>query len=217
MAIPPKDLAALRQDYSQRGLDLPELDPDPLRQFQAWLKEAHDSGLIEPNAMTLATVDSAGRPWTRTVLLKACDPRGFTFFTNYNGAKAAHLEAQSSVAVTFWWGALERQVNITGFVSKVDRQESEAYFAVRPLASQLGAWASPQSAPIEGRAHLERLFAESERRFAGGDVPCPPHWGGYRLAPETIEFWQGRRSRLHDRFRFTRNGETQWMVERLAP
>jgi pyridoxamine 5'-phosphate oxidase len=224
MALPPQDLAALRQDYSLRGLDLSELDADPIRQFQVWLKEARDAGLIEPNAMTLATVDPSGVPWTRTVLLKACDSRGFSFFTNYDGAKAAHLEANPCAALTFWWGALERQVNVTGAVAKVAREESEAYFAVRPLASQLGAWASPQSTPIEGRAHLEALFAESERRFAGQPVPCPPHWGGYRLAPNTVEFWQGRRSRLHDRFRFTRSGAEDarpdgalWTVQRLAP
>ena len=217
MAIPPQDLAALRQDYSQRGLDLPELDRDPIHQFQHWLKEAHDSGLIEPNAMTLATVDASGGPWTRTVLLKACDPRGFSFFTNYDGAKAAHIAADSRAALTFWWGALERQVNVTGRLSKVSREESEAYFAVRPLASQLGAWASPQSTPIEGRAQLERLFEECRQRFAGAEVPCPAHWGGYRLEPETIEFWQGRRSRLHDRFRFTRSGGEGWGVQRLAP
>jgi pyridoxamine 5'-phosphate oxidase len=224
MALPPKDLAALRQDYSSRGLDLSELDADPIRQFQAWLKEAHDAGLIEPNAMTLATVDASGRPWTRTVLLKACDARGFSFFTNYDGAKAAHLEANPRAALTFWWGALERQVNVTGAVARVERQESEAYFAVRPLASQLGAWASPQSTPLEGRAHLESLFEESQQRYAGRQVPCPPHWGGYRLDPETVEFWQGRRSRLHDRFRFTRSGGeggqgrgALWTVQRLAP
>jgi pyridoxamine 5'-phosphate oxidase len=217
MALPPQDLAALRQEYSQRGLDLPELDSDPIRQFQHWLKEAHDSGIIEPNAMTLATVDASGRPWTRTVLLKACDQRGFSFFTNYDGAKAAHIAGDPRAALTLWWGALERQVNVTGLLSKVTREESEAYFTVRPLASQLGAWASPQSTPIEGRAHLERLFEECRQRFAGAPVPCPPQWGGYRLEPETIEFWQGRRSRLHDRFRFTRTSGAGWEVQRLAP
>jgi pyridoxamine 5'-phosphate oxidase len=217
MALPPQDLAALRLDYSQRGLDLSELDRDPIRQFQHWLREARDSGLIEPNAMTLATVDASGAPWTRTVLLKACDHLGFSFFTNYNGAKASHIAADPRAALTFWWGALERQVNITGRLSKVSREESEAYFAVRPLASQLGAWASPQSTPIEGRAQLEKLFEECQQRFAGAEVPCPAHWGGYRLVPETIEFWQGRRSRLHDRFRFTRSGAEGWEIVRLAP
>jgi pyridoxamine 5'-phosphate oxidase len=217
MALPPQDLAALRQEYSQRGLDLSELDSDPIRQFLHWLKEAHDSGMIEPNAMTLATVDAAGKPWTRTVLLKACDQKGFSFFTNYDGAKAAHIAADPRAALTFWWGALERQVNVTGHLSKVPREESEAYFAVRPLASQLGAWASPQSMPLEGRAHLERLFEECKQRFAGAPVPCPKHWGGYRLEPDTVEFWQGRRSRLHDRFRFTRQSGSDWEVQRLAP
>jgi pyridoxamine 5'-phosphate oxidase len=217
MAFPPVDLAALRQDYSKRGLDFSDLDKDPILQFQHWLKEAHESGIIEPNAMTLATVDENGGPWTRTVLLKACDTRGFSFFTNYNGTKAAHLEANPRAALTFWWGALERQVNITGSVGKVSREESEAYFAVRPLASRLGAWASPQSSPLEGRDQLERLFAECEQRFAGVEVPCPEHWGGYRLRPDTIEFWQGRRSRLHDRFRFTRSQTDEWSVGRLAP
>ena len=166
---------------------------------------------------TLATVDASGRPWTRTVLLKACDESGFSFFTNYDGAKAAHIAADPRAALTFWWGALERQVNVTGYLSKVPREESEAYFAVRPLASQLGAWASPQSMPLEGRAHLERLFEECKQRFAGAPVPCPKHWGGYRLEPDTVEFWQGRRSRLHDRFRFTRQSGSDWEVQRLAP
>lgn len=217
MATPSIDLAALRQEYSQRGLDLTDLDRDPVLQFQRWMKEAHDVGIIEPNAMTLATVDEAGVLWSRTVLLKACDARGFSFFTNYNGAKAAHLAANPRAALTFWWGALERQVNITGSVSKVSRKESESYFAMRPLASQLGAWASPQSEPINGRTHLEQLFAECERRFAGGQVPCPEHWGGYRLEPSSIEFWQGRRSRLHDRFRFQRSQAGGWVLDRLAP
>jgi pyridoxamine 5'-phosphate oxidase len=196
---------------------LPELEENPIRQFQRWLKEAHDTRILEPNAMTLGTVDRAGAPWTRTVLLKACDERGFSFFTNYNGTKAAHLENNSSAALTFWWGALERQVNITGRVAKVTREESTAYFAVRPLASQLGAWASPQSTPIAGRAELEALFAACKKRFEGVEVPCPEHWGGYRLEPETVEFWQGRRSRLHDRFLFTRSEGGGWAVQRLAP
>ena len=217
MALEPKDLAALRQDYSLRGLDLPDLERDPIRQFQHWLKEAHDTGMLEPNAMTLATVDRAGAPSTRTVLLKACDERGFSFFTNYNGTKAAHLQNNPSAALTFWWGALERQVNITGRVTKVAREESIAYFKVRPLASQLGAWASPQSAPLSGRAELEALFEACKQRFDGVEVPCPEHWGGYRLEPGTIEFWQGRRSRLHDRFLFTRSEAGEWTVQRLAP
>ncbi|NBV84824.1 MAG: pyridoxamine 5'-phosphate oxidase [Verrucomicrobia bacterium] len=217
MALSPESLAALRLDYSQRGLLLEELDPDPLAQFRVWLAEAHAQQILEPNAMVLSTVAADGQPWSRTVLLKACDARGFAFFTNYDGFKAAHLAVNPRAALTFWWGALERQVNITGKISKTTREESEAYFAQRPLASQLGAWASPQSALLESREELEQRFAEVKARFEGLPVPCPPHWGGYLLSPESIEFWQGRRSRLHDRFRYTGTIGGIWQVQRLAP
>ncbi len=216
MSLTPEALADLRQDYSLRGLDLTELAADPIVQFQKWLLEAHAQKLIEPNGMTLATVDAFGQPWTRTVLLKMCDARGFTFFTNYKGTKASHLELNGRAALTFWWSALERQVNVSGSVLKTDRAESEAYFASRPEASQLGAWASPQSSLLESREALEQSFEEQKRRFAGGPIACPEHWGGYRLVPNSIEFWQGRRSRLHDRFVYTRT-ETGWTVSRLAP
>lgn len=167
--------------------------------------------------MVLATVDAAGQPWSRTVLLKACDPRGFVFFTNYQGSKAAHLMANPQAALTFWWGGLERQVNITGRVSKTSAQESESYFASRPLASQLGAWASPQSSVLPERRALELAFEAQKLRYEGQSVPRPEHWGGYLLDPATIEFWQGRRSRLHDRLRYTRRDEGGWQISRLAP
>ncbi|RFC45379.1 MAG: pyridoxamine 5'-phosphate oxidase [Verrucomicrobia bacterium] len=216
MALTSQTLADLRQDYSLRGLDLAELDKDPMVQFQHWLGEAHSHDLIEPNAMTLATVDAMGQPWTRTVLLKVCDARGFTFFTNYKGTKAAHIAAEPRAALTFWWSALERQVNITGRIVQTSREESEAYFASRPLPSQLGAWASPQSSTLETREALEHSFAEQKARFEGHQIPCPEHWGGFCLKPDSIEFWQGRRSRLHDRFRYDRS-PGGWGITRLAP
>ena len=217
MALSPESLAALRIDYAQRGLDFAELNTDPLAQFREWLAEAHFRQLLEPNAMILSTVDSDGQPWSRTVLLKTADERGFVFFTNYGGFKASHLASEPRAALTFWWGALERQVNIVGRISKTAREENEAYFASRPLASQLGAWASPQSTALESREALEQRFAEVKARFGDGPVPCPPHWGGYVLAPESIEFWQGRRSRLHDRFRYTKTELGAWSIQRLAP
>lgn len=214
--LTPAELAALRQDYAQRGLRRADLDADPVRQFNAWLAEAVLHQLLEPNAMTLATSDAEGQPWTRTVLLKVCDERGFTFFTNYDGAKGRHLEGNARVALTFWWGALERQVNVTGTVTKVSREESETYFHSRPKASQVGAWASEQSAVVSDREQLERQFAEALARFGEAEIPLPPHWGGYRVTPRTIEFWQGRRSRLHDRLRYSRV-DGGWGVERLSP
>ncbi|MEO8352029.1 MAG: pyridoxamine 5'-phosphate oxidase [Chthoniobacteraceae bacterium] len=217
MPLTPEELAALRQDYAQRGLRRSELDPDPIRQFQRWLTEANEQGLLEPNAMVLATVDAAGQPWTRTVLLKACDERGFSFFTNYESAKASQLAQAPHGALTFWWGALERQVNITGRVRQTSAGESDHYFAARPRASQLGVWASPQSSTLADRETLERRFAEAEAKFGSGPVRRPPHWGGFRVIPRTIEFWQGRRSRLHDRFRYTRESEAGWHIDRLSP
>jgi pyridoxamine 5'-phosphate oxidase len=210
------DLANLRNEYGQKGLLEQELDPDPLKQFQNWLGEAVAHDLIEPNAMTLATVDADGRPWCRMVLLKGCDARGFSFFTNYDSAKGRQLAVEPRCALTFWWGALERQVNVTGSVEKVPRAETEAYFSQRPLGSRLGAWASQQSAVLSGREELERQFEAARARF-GDDPPAPEHWGGFVVRPVTIEFWQGRRSRLHDRLRYTRVGDERWKIERLAP
>jgi pyridoxamine 5'-phosphate oxidase len=217
MPLSAAELAALRQDYSQRGLRRGELDPDPIRQFNAWLEEAVGHSLMEPNAMTLATVDAEGQPWSRTVLLKICDSRGFAFFTNYDGAKGRQLAGNPRAALTFWWAAMERQVNVTGVITKTSREESEAYFHTRPIGSQLGAWASPQSAIVADRAELEQRFAEALAKYGETGVPLPPHWGGYRLRPQTIEFWQGRRSRLHDRLRYTRLEDGAWRIERLSP
>jgi len=213
----PAELAALRQDYAQRGLRRAELDPDPITQFNVWLHEAQERQILEPNAMTLATVAADGQPWTRTVLLKICDARGFAFFTNYDGAKARHLASNPRAALTFWWGGLERQVNITGTIGMTSSVESDAYFQSRPASSQLGAWASAQSAVVADRAQLEAQFRAALEKYGEVKIPRPPDWGGYRLVPATIEFWQGRRSRLHDRLRYTREPGGGWEIERLAP
>jgi pyridoxamine 5'-phosphate oxidase len=217
VSLSPAQLAALRQEYSQKGLCRSDLAPNPVAQFSSWLAEALEIGLLEPNAMVLATVDPTGQPWTRTVLLKACDPRGFTFFTNYDGAKAQQIDGNSRVALTFLWVPLERQVNITGRAQKVSREESAAYFATRPRRSQLGAWASQQSVVIENRTQLQRQLGEVEERFGQGEIPLPDDWGGYSVSPETVEFWQGRASRLHDRLRYSRMPEGTWKIERLSP
>jgi pyridoxamine 5'-phosphate oxidase len=217
MPLSPDELAALRQDYSQRGLRRAELDADPIQQFHKWLHEAAEQQLLEPNAMVLATVDAAGQPRSRTVLLKVCDQRGFTFFTSYAGAKARHLAHEPRCALSFLWVALERQVQVIGRVEKTSMGESDAYFQSRPVASRLGAWASQQSEVLENREVLERRFAEARARFGEENIPRPENWGGYRVVPQVIEFWQGRRSRLHDRFRYTRQSEGEWKIERLAP
>lgn len=217
MALTPQQLAALRQDYSQRGLRRSELAPDPIVQFNRWLDEAVRHEIIEPNGMTLSTVDADGQPWSRTVLLKVCDERGFAFFTNYEGAKGRHLAVNPCAALTFWWGALERQVNIAGTVTKTSREESLRYFQSRPVASRLGAWTSRQSDVIADREQLERQFEEVKQTWGESDIPLPPFWGGYVLEPRSIEFWQGRRSRLHDRLRYVRRADGGWKIERLSP
>ena len=215
--LTPEQLAALRQDYGQRGLRRSDLDPDPIAQFNHWLAEAHQQEIQEPNAMVLSTVDAGGQPWSRTVLLKICDARGFAFFTNYDSAKGTHIAANPRAALTFLWVPLERQVNIAGTISQTSREESELYFQTRPLGSRLGAWASGQSVPIADRAQLEKQFDEAQAKFGETAIPLPPHWGGYTLAPHTIEFWQGRRSRLHDRLRYARQPDGAWRIERLSP
>lgn len=211
------DLTAIRTEYARAGLDERDLDPSPSRQVEKWLRDAIDAGHPEPTAMTLATATSDGEPAARVVLLRGVDARGIVFFTNYDSDKGKHLAQNPRACANLFWVLLERQIRITGRVEKVAREESEAYFRGRPRESQLGAWASEQSGVLAGRAALEARVAEIRARFGDGPVECPPHWGGYRLALERVEFWQGRPSRLHDRLRYTRIGEQQWKVERLSP
>ena len=213
-----KNLADMRRDYTRDGLSEEQAPDEPFVLFRQWFAEAVETeqAPVEPNAMTLATVDAAGRPHCRVLLLKGLDARGFTFFTNYDSAKGEQLAAQPFAAMTFFWPGLERQVRIEGRVERVSLQESDAYFQVRPLGSRIGAWASPQSRVISGRAQLDSLLAETERRFLEVAPHCPEHWGGYRLLPDNIEFWQGRASRLHDRLNYRLAGSA-WQRERLAP
>lgn len=214
-----RSIAALRRDYARAGLRDEDLDPDPFVQFESWFAEAHDAGIDEVNAFTLATATSDGMPAARTLLLKGFDRRGFLFYTNYESQKAADLAANPRAAILFFWRELERQVRITGVVERIAREESEAYFRSRPLGSQLGATVSPQSRPIPDRAWIETRFADLQARFAAPDavVPLPDHWGGYRVAPVSWEFWQGRQNRLHDRLRYTEDRGGGWRIERLAP
>ena len=211
-------IADLRRDYSLAGLSEADLDRDPIRQFRRWFDQALDAQITEPNAMVLATVDATGQPSTRVVLLKAVDERGFSFFTNYESRKGRELSGNPRASLTFPWIALERQVCITGSVTKLSREESEAYFKLRPRGSRLGAWASPkQSEVVADRADLEARMRALEAKHPGEDIPLPPYWGGYLLAPTEIEFWQGRPSRLHDRLRYARQPDGSWKIERLSP
>lgn len=206
----------MRKDYALAGLSEKDLAKDPFRQFEKWFQEAEAAKIHEANAMTLTTATRAGKPSARTVLLKGLDGRGFVFYSNYESRKGRELEANPYAALVFPWLILERQVIVEGVVTRVAREESEAYFHSRPRASQLGAWISQQSSIIQGRKILEDAMKALETKYAGQEVPLPPHWGGWRLAPETVEFWQGRRSRLHDRLRYRRAGN-EWTIERLAP
>lgn len=210
------NLADLRKDYSKAGLHRADLAPDPVVQFRSWLADAVKGELPEPNAMTLCTVDTHGDPDGRIVLLKGLDERGFHFYTNQQSVKAADLEGRPKATLVFFWLELERQVRVRGDVSRLTRADTEAYFKTRPRGNQLGAWVSAQSTVIHDHATLERQLEEIEARFPGGEIPPPPHWGGYAVQPVSVEFWQGRPSRLHDRFRYTREPEG-WRIDRLAP
>jgi pyridoxamine 5'-phosphate oxidase len=209
-------LAAMRRDYASAGLAEADAQADPIAQFQRWFDDACRAEVHEPNAMTLATVDAAGQPAARMVLLKGIDARGLTFFTNRDSRKARELAGNPRAALVFWWGPLQRQVRFEGRIEDVDPAEADAYFASRPRGSQLAAWASSQSSVIEGRAALEASERAQRERFGDGEVPRPPFWGGYRLLPAVVEFWHGRQSRLHDRLRYTRMTDG-WRIERLAP
>jgi pyridoxamine 5'-phosphate oxidase len=210
-------IAAIRKDYVLATLDETVTGNDPIAFFQQWFTEAEHASVDEVNAMTLATVDASAKPHARIVLLKGLDDRGFTFFTNYNSAKGHEMAANQHAALVFFWKELERQVRIEGIVEQVSTEESDQYFHSRPAGSRLGAWASPQSQVIKDRNELEELTKFYKQKFEGTEIPRPQHWGGYRLIPEYIEFWQGRSSRLHDRISFTRTDESVWVKNRLAP
>ncbi len=219
MAAPMTDPRAMNapsgfhDDVPLRREDL--LD-DPIEQFRVWLGDAESAGIPLPNAMAVATADAEGRPSVRHVLLRGVDERGFTFFTNYDSRKGRQLAENPHAGLVFLWKLLDRQVNATGTAERVDPAESDAYFATRPREARLGAWASAQSSVLESREELERRVAEADERFARIEVPRPPNWGGFLVRPDTVEFWQGRRSRLHDRFRYARE-DGRWRVDRLSP
>jgi pyridoxamine 5'-phosphate oxidase len=210
------EISELRREYRAAGLDRDQLDDDPLAQFGRWFGEAERADLIEPNAMTLATSSPDGRPSARIVLLKGFGPDGFVFFSNYASRKGDELAANPNAALVFWWPPLERQVRLEGRVERTTTEESEAYWASRPLGSRLAALASAQSQVLAGREQLVRRVEELATRHRDGDVPLPEAWGGYRLVPDAFEFWQGQPNRLHDRFRYTRR-QDGWLVERLSP
>ncbi len=217
MELDQNAVAALRREYMVQGLSESDVDPDPLRQFQRWFDAALAANLLEPNAMTLATATPDGRPSARMVLLKGFDQRGFVWYTNYESRKGGELAANPCAALVFFWVELSRQIRIEGRVTLVTPEESDAYFQSRPRGSQIGAAASHQSQVLPGREPLEQRAAELEAEFEGRPVPRPPGWGGYRLAPIVIEFWQGRPDRLHDRLRYRRLEEGGWQIERLSP
>ncbi|MGE5333288.1 MAG: pyridoxamine 5'-phosphate oxidase [Nitrososphaerota archaeon] len=209
--------ADLRREYMQRGLDERDVDTDPIRQFQVWFDAARDALSPEPNAMALATVGDDGRPSLRMVLLKGVDERGFVFYTNYESRKGRELADTPWAALTFFWPEMERQIRIEGRVERVSAEESDSYFHSRPIGSQLSASASEQSAVISGRDVLEKRVAELSERYQGQEIPRPQNWGGFRVIPDTIEFWQGRVSRLHDRLRYRLLADGRWQIERLSP
>ena len=213
----PHDPAASRYEHAAQGLRRRDLDPDPIKQFSNWFTAAIEAGIRDVNAMTIATAGRDGKPSGRVVLLKGFDQDGFVFFTNYESEKGKQLEENPYTALVFYWIELDRQIRISGGAERTSREESERYFHSRPLGSQLGAWASRQSEVIDARRVLDARMAEVTERFAEKPVPLPPHWGGYRVKPEVIEFWQGRANRLHDRFRYTWQKDGSWRIDRLAP
>jgi pyridoxamine 5'-phosphate oxidase len=212
-----RSVADLRQNYTKAGLSEADIAANPFVQFQTWFDQALAAALPEPNAMTLATATPEGKPSARVVLLKGFDDRGFVFYTNYNSTKGRQLQANAQAALVFWWAQLERQVRLEGTIVPVAATEADSYFASRPRGSQLGAWASPQSDLVESREVLETRLQHLEQEYRDRDIPRPPHWGGFCLIPDRIEFWQGRPNRLHDRLNYRRDRRGQWQIERLAP
>ncbi|WP_414620999.1 pyridoxamine 5'-phosphate oxidase [Calothrix sp. CCY 0018] len=212
-----KNIAELRQDYTLQGLSEAEIDSNPFAQFKEWFDQALSADILEPNAMMVATTTPEGKPSARMVLLKDFDARGFVFYTNYNSDKAQELAENPQAALVFWWAELQRQVRICGRVEKVSDSESDKYFYSRPLSSRLGAWASNQSEVIENREVLEQHLEELKEKYQDREIPRPSHWGGIRVIPAEIEFWQGRSSRLHDRLIYTRMEDGSWKIERLSP
>jgi len=202
---------------TREALSERDLDPDPIAQFRIWLEDARTAGIQFPETMALATADPEGRPSVRHVLLRGLDERGFVFYTNYKSRKGRELAGNPRAALAFYWRELERQVCVTGTVERTTREESEAYFRTRPREARLGAWASRQSAVAASREELDDRYREIEQRYPGEDIPLPPHWGGFRLFPDTVEFWKGREHRLHDRIRYTRQLDGAWAIERLFP
>jgi len=211
------DISDYRREYMSQGLHREALSGDPFKQFESWFKQATDSGTQDPNAFSLATHDLETGPSVRTVLLKLFDESGFVFFTNYNSQKSLHIRAFPEVAMLFPWLSLNRQVRIEGHCEKISTAASLKYFATRPRGSQIGAWCSNQSEVIESRSFLEQKFREAADKFKSGSVPLPSSWGGYRIVPRRIEFWQGQENRLHDRFQYTKQSDNTWTIERLAP